>query len=52
MTGALHDLQLMLSPPLPSSLASIKRLTQVHLEKWQLKWRENVMMLCDLNVNQ
>jgi len=37
----------MLSPPTPSSLAPIKsrmetfwyRLTQVHLEKWPLKWR-------------
>jgi len=27
-------------PPLPSSLAPIKPVTQVHLEKWPLKQRE------------
>jgi len=43
-----HVLQLQLSPPPPSSSAPIKsrketfwyRLTQFHLEKWLLKWRE------------
>ena len=50
MTGALHLLHLQLSPPSPSSLALIKfrtetflyQLTQVHLEKWPLKWRKTL----------
>ena len=37
LTGAFHILQLQLSPPLPSSLAAIKRLTQVHPEKMAVK---------------
>jgi len=48
LTGALHVVSLQLLPPPPSSLASIKsrieiflyQLTQVHLEKWSLKWSE------------
>ena len=48
LTGDLHALQLQLSPPPPSPLASIKsrmetfwyRLTRVHSEKWPLKRRE------------
>jgi len=32
LTGVLHDLQLQLSTPFPSVLASVKPLTQVHLE--------------------
>jgi len=37
LTGALHVLQLQLSPPLPSSLAPIK---PTNPGKWPLKWRE------------
>ena len=48
LTGALHVLQLQLSPPPSSSLAPLQsrmetfwyQLTQVYLEKWPLKRRE------------
>ena len=50
LTGALHVL-LQLSPSPSSSLAPTKarmetfwyQLTQVHLEKWPLKWREKIL---------
>ena len=40
MTGALHDLQLQLSPPLPSSVASITPANPGSLGKWPLKRRQ------------
>jgi len=40
LTGALHDLQLQLSPPLPSSLAAIKLTNPGSPGKWPLKRRE------------
>ena len=39
MTGALHDLQLQLSPPLPSSLASVKLANPGPPGKYPLKRR-------------
>ena len=37
LTGALHDLQLQLSPPLPSFLASINLANPGHLKKMAIK---------------
>jgi len=38
LTGALHDLQLQLSAPLPSSLAPIKPVNPGTPGKWPIKW--------------
>ena len=56
MPGALHVLQLQLSLPPPSTVAPIKSrtdtfwywLTQVHLQKWPLKWRESSTVIWDV----
>jgi len=42
LTGALHDLQLQLPPPFPSSLASMILANPGSLGKWPLKWRETM----------
>ena len=44
VTGALHDLQLQLSLPLPSSLASIKPVNLGLPGKWPLKRRERELI--------
>jgi len=40
LAGALHDLLFQLSPPLPSSLASIKPANPGSPGIWPLKWTE------------